>query len=82
MRMGLYTIFDRLAEQSGPVFEAANDAVANRQYKSLMDGANVGQPQEYQLFKIGYLEHGTCVLEPISPAVDVTITAQLSEVIK
>lgn len=82
MRMGLYTIFDRLAEQSGPIFEAANDAVANRQYRSLMDGAQVGQPQEYQLLKIGYLEHDTCLLEPVSPAVDVTVIAQLPEVVK
>ena len=52
--MKLYVIVDKLAEESGPVFEAANDKVARRQYKKMMQDVD---ETEYQLLRVGRIDH-------------------------
>ena len=44
MVVGVYAVFDRLAEESGPLFTAYTPAVAARNYRNLMEGAKVGSP--------------------------------------
>lgn len=51
----VYVVFDRLATESGPLFEAKNDAVARRQYDQLL--SKVGRPDEYQLLCLGLMDH-------------------------
>lgn len=46
--LGLYVIFDKLAELHGPIFEAVNDAVAVRNYEKI--GLD---PKEFILKSIG-----------------------------
>lgn len=36
MILSVYTIFDRMAEESGPVFTAKNDAVAYRSFQLML----------------------------------------------
>lgn len=54
MRMGLYVVFDRLAEESGPIFEAKTDGVALRSFKKF---TATGVSSEFQLLKLGIIDH-------------------------
>lgn len=51
--VGLYTVFDRVANEAGPIFAAKNDAVAVRAARNLMDQDSIVREEEYQLYKVG-----------------------------
>lgn len=62
--MNLYTVYDKVAEESGPLYEAKNDAVALRMVlKYLADNP------DYELFCVGEYNHDimqlACYQEPI-----------------
>lgn len=50
--VGLYTIYDRLAQEPGPIFTAVNDEVANRKFQQAMK--EVEYKEDYQLHCVGY----------------------------
>ncbi len=54
--MGLYVVYDKLAEESGPVFEAKNDQVARRAYNQILGQNKVNSADEYALYKVGEIE--------------------------
>lgn len=60
-KRGLYVIYDRLAEKSGPVFEAVNDAVAARAARQMLQ--NVVDSDDYELMYIGNIIDKTAQLE-------------------
>lgn len=72
MVTGLYAVYDRLAEESGPVFMAPTPAVAVRQYNSLMKSVNAGSPEEYKLLKLGTYDSSHSVIEAYAIPEDVT----------
>ena len=49
--MKLYTIYDKLAGEHGPIFEAKNDLVAARSFAHALKGA---PDVDYDLFQVGY----------------------------
>lgn len=66
-RRFLYVIYDTVAEEAGPVFDAKNDAVAVRAcHQSL---GQVSSVSEYQLICVGHICPDTCQLEVCSPRV-------------
>lgn len=69
--MRVYVIFDRVAQESGPLFEAKNDAVAVRQARNLIASANGARPDEFRLLYMGDIDHDTNMLSLASPPVDV-----------
>lgn len=50
MKMGVYVIYDRIAEEAGPLFTAKSDAVAIRNYRNSLKEV---QASEYRLYAIG-----------------------------
>lgn len=68
----LYVIFDRVAQESGPVFEAKNDGVARRQYEQA--SANQPYAHEMMLLRIGEVDHELNKVTPVFPAVEVSVT--------
>ena len=48
--MKLYTIFDKLAGEHGPIFEAKNDLVAARSFAHALKGAPA---HDYELYLVG-----------------------------
>ena len=53
MKVNIYTIYDKVAEESGPVFQAKNDMVAVRMLKSLVsDNPNISI-DEYEVYCLG-----------------------------
>jgi hypothetical protein len=47
----LYTVFDVLAEEGGPVFQAKNDGVALRNFHNIIQSQALN-PGDYQLFRL------------------------------
>lgn len=62
----VYTIYDSVAQECGPLFESINDGVAVRHMVQAM--RNVENPAEYQLYHVGEVsrENGSVVLLPCS----------------
>jgi len=56
----LYTVHDKVAMQSGPVFEAVNDGVAVRQFRTLM--RDVHDERDYALLRVGMMDHETNII--------------------
>lgn len=63
MIMKLYVIQDKIAEESGPIFEAKNDGVAFRKYQKTIN--EVGNSDEYALYCVGEIDHENNVIQPI-----------------
>jgi len=53
-RLGMYTIYDKTARESGPIFLAVNDGVALRQYRQLL--SKTVDPDEYDLYQVGLFD--------------------------
>lgn len=69
MKRNLYVIYDRVAEESGPVFEAVNDGIANRRYKALISEQSHEwfDENDYILFQVGTIDKTTNVVTAIEP---------------
>jgi len=50
MKMGVYVIYDRIAEEAGPLFTAKSDDVAIRNYRISLKDVNA---DEYRLYAVG-----------------------------
>lgn len=50
MKISLFTIWDKVAEEAGPIFQAKNEAVAQRQFRFAIREA---RPDEYRLYCVG-----------------------------
>lgn len=70
--MGVYTIYDRVAEEAGPLFLAVNDAVALRSYRQLVQSAGVVAEEEYTLYKIGSYDSKTMKVDGV-PLIKVVV---------
>lgn len=66
MKTNLYVVYDRVAEESGPVFEAKNDGVALRRFSMLMqENSSKGLiPEDFRLLKVGEIDHSTSLVIP------------------
>lgn len=64
--MNLYVIYDRVAEESGPVYEAKNDGVASRMYAEFLRKITA-RPEDYLLLRVGTIDHRTSLVtgEPV-----------------
>lgn len=64
--MKVYTIYDKVAEESGPVFCAVNDGVALRNFKAMLQQQNVSI-YEYKLYCLGSYDAKTMIIMPTDP---------------
>lgn len=66
--MNLYCIYDRVAEESGPLFESKNDLMALRMY----NGVNLpGNPEDFELLKLGVYHHCPVSIKPLNAPIKV-----------
>lgn len=56
----LYCIFDEVAKEYGPVFEAKNDDVAIRNFNSSL--TQVAFKSDFSLFCVGSIDHETGII--------------------
>lgn len=59
----LYSVYDKVAEQAGPIFQAVNDGVALRQFKNVLKG--VDAPDDFELRRIGRFNTYKCKIEAV-----------------
>jgi len=55
----LYVIYDKVAEESGPIFEAKNDGTALRNYNIFMQKTSPDNLADYELYCVGEIDHET-----------------------
>jgi len=53
MIVNLYAVRDRIAEETGPIFMAKNDAIALRQTQQLLRSEQVTDPEDFELWMVG-----------------------------
>lgn len=53
MKNRVYVIYDKIAEEGGPLFCAKNDGVASRNMRNLFASQKVDNPKDYQLMCLG-----------------------------
>lgn len=68
----LYVIYDRVAQDSGPIFDSVNDGVAFRQFRALMQNVGTNDIDSYQLLKLGEIDTVTLVIKPFDAPEDIT----------
>lgn len=67
MEMRLYTIFDRVAEECGPVYEAKNDAIAARNFKQVLGTVPKVDLDAFDLVCLGAIERDTMRITLMDP---------------
>lgn len=55
MKMRIYAIRDKLAKETGPLFEAKNDDVAMRNFDQVVQ--KTGKSEEFLLIGFGSIDH-------------------------
>ena len=84
MKVNIYTIYDKVACESGPIFQAKNDTVALRCFMSLMKETPNVVPHDYDVYCLGDFDtesrtfnpednYGRLVIENVEENSDVDI---------
>lgn len=71
--MELYVIYDKVAEESGPIYMAINEGVALRQAVQILKPLPVTTRDDYKLMRVGFYDLKTCKIETCTP-VEIDIT--------
>ena len=69
MTVNLYSIYDNVAEESGPIFQAKNDKVAYRQFCNLVTDPD--KRSEYRLYALGQFFTESVEVKPHPEAVEI-----------
>lgn len=80
MKQNLYVIYDKTAEEAGPIFQAVNNGVALRQVVNVLKPLPASLRDEYKLVKVGEFDTLTmkvCVCNP--EEIDYSIAIARSE---
>ncbi len=65
MKINIYTIYDKLAKESGPLFQAKNDQVAFRQFQTQLKDIKNIQVQDFELLNIAEYDNENCQLQSL-----------------
>lgn len=78
--VGIYAVYDRVAEECGPVFSARNDGVAMRAYRQMMhdNRATVG---EYKLVRLASYDTISMLVSPEVVPVEVTLPPSADDLV-
>lgn len=55
--LNLYVVYDKVAQEGGPVYTAKNDAVAQRMFQGLINDTGIN-PVDYQLLHVAAYDNG------------------------
>ena len=79
-KMNLYVVYDKIAGECGPVFEAKNDGVAWRQYRYLINENPTIVQDDFSLVKVGTIDMESMIIEPGQILLDLEVKG-LEEVV-
>lgn len=68
MKLRMYTIYDSVAEESGPIYCVKNDGVALRAFQQAMSGKDRAVWGEFALMYLGTFDNVTMALDPVDLA--------------
>jgi len=69
MKRGLYTIYDKVMEEAGPLFYANNHAHAMRNFMAMIQDTKIDKVMDYNLVYIASVDTQTMIIEPAVPFV-------------
>lgn len=72
-QMNIYSIYDKVAGECGPLFEASNDGVAIRKFRQVMESASIEEKNDYQLLMVGFVSRKRGGQIEIVPSVEIKI---------
>lgn len=78
MKVNIYTIYDSVAKECGPIYQAKNHDVAVRAFKSLISDTPNVKVSDYDLYCLGEFDTEKCSFVPVE--VPFTIPVDNSEV--
>lgn len=78
MVMRLYAIYDRVAEEAGPVFEQKNHGTARRAFQRYLSDHPQSVPDDFDLLWLGEVDHDKCTVKANIMAVRVDDAASLA----
>ena len=61
----MYVVYDRVAEESGPIFEAKNDGTAARAARELVAALRALRRTSFSFWKLGTIDHEKNVIAPL-----------------
>ncbi len=69
MKMRIYTIYDKLAREGGPLFQAKNDQVAHRQFQTQLNSMPNIEIADFELRCVGEYDNEQCQIQVGIPVV-------------
>ncbi len=63
-KSNMYCIYDKVGQESGPVFHAKNDAVATRHYDLMIANNEPAWKSDFELKCVGVYDHCACAITP------------------
>lgn len=82
MLKNLYCIYDKVAQESGPIFEAKNDGVAERMYFDLVHNQQknpVFDQNDYQLLCLGSFDSESSKIVPLSESRHIVLNQEVED---
>lgn len=76
--MKIFSIYDKVAEEHGSLYEAKNEAVAIRMFKQLLAN-DLYQKTDYELHYLGAWNSKTGEITPIIPIISIPVQWSPSE---
>lgn len=74
--MKIYCIYDKLAQEGGPLFEAKNDGIALRMYQGIQ---LPGNPEDFKILWVGDYSHDPVKITAITPPVEVNMMTKVED---
>lgn len=65
MKNNIYTIYDTVAKECGPIYQAKNHDVAVRAFKSLISDTPNVKVSDYDLYCLGEFDTEKCSFVPV-----------------
>lgn len=59
MKVNIYTIYDKVANECGPIYQAKNDGVAFRAFINLIGENSTVNPSDYDVYCLGEFDTET-----------------------
>lgn len=79
-KMNYYTIYDLVAQEAGPVFQAKNDEVAYRSYNNILKDLSEASKDDFKLICLLSLDTSTLDIDvDVRDVMDIKIKVPLSK---
>ena len=75
MKVNIYTIYDSVAKECGPIYQAKNHDVAVRAFHSLMSETSNVLSTDYDLYCLGEFDTEKCSFVPLDVPSEISVVS-------